>query len=171
MDYLGYGAQILNTIIESVTVVKNYVSDLLTSGYKQATANTLVFFDNNPTPYFTSFIDLHHKYSGVIRWKYDMYNKVFYQYNCVLKDTKKYPIMTAYLEINKKDIMYLDDFINSIRIEASNLGYPTLQQLIEVWSYETGIVLDRNSNINFVYIDNEINEKSLNIYKEDFSFE
>lgn len=175
MEYLryGYGAQYINLCIDYSKLCVNYISDLLSFTYKQLTANTLVFFDKNPTPYFSSFLDLENKNNGVVLWKYDLNKRLFYQYNCSIKDTKKFPIMTAFLEVSdssSKEIIYLDDFLNSVYIDASNFGYPTLQQLMEVWSYTSGIVLNRNKKINFVYIDLNANEISLNILNEDFSF-
>ena len=169
MDYLsyGYGAQYINLCIDYSKRCINYVSELLSFTYKKASSNTLVFFDKNPTPYFSSFLDLENKNSAIVVWKFDLTKRLFYQYNCSIKDTKKYPIMTAFLEIynnsSKKDTIYLDDFLNTIHIEASNFSLPTLQQLMEVWSYTNGIVLNRNNKINFVYIDLNANEVSLNV--------
>ena len=176
MDYLryGYGAQYINLCIDYSKLCINYISELLSFNYKKATANTLVFFDKNPTPYFSSFLDLENKNNGVVLWKYDLTKRLFYQYNCSMKDTKKYPIMTGFLEIysanSKKVTIYLDDFLNTIHVEASNFSLPTLQQLMEVWSYTSGIVLNRNHNTRFVYIDLNANEVSLDVYREDFSF-
>lgn len=176
MNYLryGYGAQYINLCIDYSKLCINYVSELISFSYKKATANTLVFFDKNPTPYFSSFLDLENKNSPIVVWRYDLTKKLFYQYNCSIKDTKKYPIMTAFLEIyknsSKKEIIYLDDFLNSIHIESSNFSLPTLQQLMEVWSYMNGTVLNRSNKISFVYIDLNANEVSLDVFKEDFSF-
>jgi hypothetical protein len=178
MEYLryGYGAQYINLFIDYSKRCINYVSELISFTYKKVNANTLVFFDKNPTPYLSSFLDLEDKNSAIVLWKFDLTKRLFYQYNCSIKDTKKYPIMTAFLEIydsddsSKKDIIYLDDFLNSIHIEASNFSLPTLEQLIEVWSYTNGIVLNRNNTINFVYIDLNANEVSLDVFSENFSF-
>jgi hypothetical protein len=169
----GYCAEYINLSIDYSKLFINYVSELFSFSYKQVTANTLVFFDKNPTPYFSSFLDLKNNNNGVIVWKYDLNKKLFYQYDCYTKDTKKYPIMTAFLEISddsSKETIYLDDFLNTIYIDTSNFSYPSLQQLMEVWSYTTGIVLNRNNKINFVYIDLNANEVSLDISKDDFSF-
>lgn len=166
MNFLGYGAEYINYCIQYY----NYCINILNLTYKQTTANTLVFFDKNPTPYFSSYLDLHNQNNGVIVWNYDMNKKLFYQYNCSIKDTKKYPIMTAYIEINNESKIYLDDFLENIYIEASNQNYPTLQQLIEVWTYTSGIVLDRTIKHNFIYIDNEVNEITLDLFNESFNF-
>jgi len=169
MNYLTYGARYINLFIESVTYIRNYVSDLTLNLYKQTTADTLVFFDKNPTPYFSSYLDLKNKQNGVIVWKYNINKKLFYQYNCIVKDTKRYPIMSAHIE-SENDTIYLDDFIHSIRIESSNVGYPSLQQLMEVWSYSYGIVLNRNTNYDIIYLDNDVNEVRLDLFTGSFNF-
>ena len=178
MGYLkyAYGIKYINLCYDYFILSSNFIFELLTSTYKKANANTLIFFDKNPTPYISSFLDLENKNSGVVVWRYDLHKKLFYQYKCSINDTKKYPIMTAFLEIydsddsSKKEIIYLDDFISSICVEASKFSLPSLQQLIEVWSYTSGTVLNRNKKINFTYIDLNVNEVSLDIFKEDFSF-
>ena len=178
MGYLkyAYGIQYINLCYDYFKISSNYLYELVVSTYKKANANTLVFFDKNPTPYFSSFLDLENTNSAIVVWRYDLDKRLFYQYKCSVKDTKKYPIMTAFLEIydstssSKKELIYLDDFLNSISVEASNFSLPSLQQLIEVWSYTSGTVLNRNKKINFTYIDFNVNEVSLDIFKEDFSF-
>ena len=169
MNYLAYGAKYINLFIESVTFITNYVSDLTCNLYKQTTADTLVFFDKNPTPYFSSYLDLKNQQNGVIVWKYNIYKKLFYQYDCMIKDTKRYPIMSSYIKSDNNKI-YLDDFIYEIRIESSNVGYPSLQQLMEVWSYSNGIVFDRNKKYDMVYLDNDVNEVSLDLFTGSFLF-
>ena len=66
--------------------------------------------------------------------------------------------------------IYLDDFLDTIHIEASNNNYPTLQQLLEVWTYTSGIVLDRTVKHNFVFFDNDVNEITLDLFNETFNF-
>ena len=169
----GYAAEYINLCIDYSKLSVNYVSELFSFTYKQLTANTLIFFDKNPTPYFSSFLDLENNHNGVVVWKYDLNKRLFYQYDCYTKDTKKYPMMTAFLEISdssSKETIYLDDFLNTVRIDTCNFSYPSLQQLMEVWSYTTGIVLNRNNKINFVYIDLNAKEISLDVSQDDFSF-
>lgn len=169
MNYLAYGARYINLFIESVRYITSYVSDLTSNLYKQTTADTLVFFDKNPTPYFSSYLDLKDKQNGVILWKYNINKKLFYQYNCIIKDTKHYPIMSAHIE-SENDTIYLDDFIHSIKVESSNLGYPSLQQLMEVWSYSSGIVLNRNTKYDIIYLDNDVNEVRVDLFTGSFLF-
>ena len=174
MDYLAYGVRYLNHFIDSVKYTYSCITELCSTGYKQANANTLVFYHNNPTPYITSFIKMNDKNNGVILWKFDMNKNLFYQYDCYEKDSKKLPIMTAHIEIyqsnGNKDKIYLDDFIHSIRIEQSNQDFPTLQHIIEVYAYKNGIVFDRNKKHDFCYIDNNVNEIKLDLFKGIFPF-
>ena len=58
MDYLAYGVRFLNLLIDSVKYTYSYIIESCATGYKQANANTLVFYDKNPTPYFTSFLQM-----------------------------------------------------------------------------------------------------------------
>jgi len=175
MNYLAYGARYLNYFIDSVKYTYSCITDLCSIGYKQANANTLVFFDYNSTPYLSSFIKMNSRHNGVIVWKFDLIRNLFYQYNCYIdNETKKLPIMTAHIEITQPngniDKIYLDDFIHSIHIEPSNINFPTLQELMGVYAYKEGIVFDRNKKHVFCYIDNNVNEIKLDLFKESFSF-
>jgi len=170
-----YGLSYFNYIIRTLLYLKNYLIETLRQRYKQLSSDNIVFFQNNPTPYFSSYLDLHNKNNGVIVWKYNLNNKLFYQYNCVHKDVKHLPIISAYIEEvkedgSKKHITYLDEFIQNTSIESSNVGFPTLQQFIEVWSYSSGIVLDRTRSYNLVYLNTNADEITVNCFKEDFDF-
>jgi hypothetical protein len=88
---------------------------------------------------------------------------------------KHLPIISAYSEEvkedgSKKHITYLDEFIQNTSIESSNVGFPTLQQFLEVWSYSSGIVLDRTKTYNIVYLNTNADEITVNCFKEDFDF-
>ena len=170
-----YGLSYFNYIIRTILYLKNYLSETLRQRYKQLSSDTIVFFQNNPTPYFSSYLDLHNKNNGVIVWKYNLNNKLFYQYNCIHKDVKHLPIISAYIEEVKEDgtkihITYLYEFIQTTSIESSNVGFPTLQQFLEVWSYSSGIVLDRTKTYNIVYLNTNADEITVNCLKEDFDF-
>jgi hypothetical protein len=143
--------------------------------YKQLSSDTIVFFQNNSTPYFLSYLDIHNKNNGVVIWKYNINKKLFYQYNCSNKDVKSFPIISAYIEEVKdhgfkEHITYLDDFFKDIQIQASNLRLPTLQQVLEVWSYSNGIVLDRTKVYNLVYLNTSADEITVNCFNDDFDF-
>lgn len=129
----------------------------------------LYFFENNPTGYLEAFVK-DSPNNGTILWKYSRSKKLFYQYKCISKDTKHLPILSAILECDSYSSINLDEFINDIHIETSNYGYPSLQHILEVWSYETHIILDRTKSWKLKYMDLNINEFSLDIFNETWNF-
>jgi hypothetical protein len=175
MKFYLYGLSYLSQLIHFLINVKEYLNEALLIKYKQLSSDTIIFFHNNNTPYFLSYLDIHNKNTGIVIWKYSIYKKLFYQYNCLNKDVKSFPIISAYIEEVKSNgikehITYLDDFFKDIRIEASNLKFPTLQQVLEVWSYSNGIVLDRTKFYNLVYLNTSADEITLNCFNDDFDF-
>ena len=70
-----YGLSYFNYIIRTILYLKNYLNETVSQRYKQLSSDTIVFFQNNPTPYFLSYIDIHNKNNGVIVWKYNISNK------------------------------------------------------------------------------------------------
>jgi hypothetical protein len=175
MKFYLYGLSYLSQIIHSILFVKEYLYEALLIKYKQLSSDTIIFFHNNKTPYFLSYLDIHNKNTGIVIWKYSIYKKLFYQYNCLNKDVKSFPIISAYIEEVKNNgvkehVTYLDDFFKDIQIEQSNLSFPTLQQVLEVWSYSSGIVLDRTKVYNLVYLNTSANEIILNCFNDDFDF-
>jgi hypothetical protein len=175
MKFYLYGLSYLSQLIHFLINVKEYLNEALLIKYKQLSSDTIIFFHNNNTPYFLSYLDIHNKNTGIVIWKYSIYKKLFYQYNCLNKDVKSFPIISAYIEEVKSNgikehITYLDDFFKDIRIEASNLKFPTLQQVLEVWSYSSGIVLDRTKFYNLVYLNTSADEITLNCFNDDFDF-
>lgn len=170
-----YGLSYFNYIIRTIIYLRNYLNEIITQRYKQLSSDTIVFFEKNPTPYFSSYLDLHNKNNGIIVWKYNIHNKLFYQYNCIHKDVKHLPIISAYIEEVKDDgskhhITYLDDFIQNTCIESANVGFPSLQQVLEIWSYSSGIVLDKTKVYNLVYLNTSADEITVNCFKDDFYF-
>jgi len=134
--------------------------------------DTIYFFENNPTGYLELFVNDKSKYNGVIIWKYSRSKKTFFINKCIhdLHNTKHLPILSAVLN-NDNDNINLDDFINDIHIESSNYGYPSLQHILEVWSYESKNILDRTKIWKLNYMDNKLNEFSLDIFKETWNFD
>lgn len=175
MKFYLYGLSYLSQLIHFILNIKEYLNEVLSIRYKQLSSDTIVFFQNNSTPYFLSYLDINNKNTGVVIWKYSIYKKLFYQYNCLNKDVKHFPIISAYIEEVKDDgvkehITYLDDFFTNVTIEASNLNFPTLQQLLEVWSYSSGIVLDKTKIYNLVYLNTSADEITVNCFNDDFDF-
>jgi hypothetical protein len=130
--------------------------------------NVIYFYENNPTGYLEAFVK-NTNHNGTVVWKYNRSKKLFFQYNCINRDTKHFPILSATLQHENATIS-LDDFINDIHIEASNLGFPTLQQVLEVWIFSSGIVLDRTKPWKFNYMDSELNEFSIDPFKDSWNF-
>ena len=134
------------------SIVKSFHSDIL------------YFYDKNPTAYIGSYIDIHNKNNGIIVWKYSRSAKKFFQYSCQYKDVKHFPIISASIVLNKENAYVLDEFISDILIERTNADYPSLQQVLEVWTYSTGVILDRTKSYMFVYLDNHLNEYTVNLF-------
>ena len=155
--------------IRSISILLNnlyYVYQNIIKGYN---SDIIVFYKNNPTPYLLSYVN--NSNNPVIVWKYNRYTHLFYSYNCFIKDYKKLPILSASIIDDNSNVLYnLDDFLDSIKVDASSCNYPSLQQIIDVWSYSTGIVLDRTKNYKLEYIDTNVNINSKNIFTEDFNF-
>jgi hypothetical protein len=175
MKFYLYGLSYLSQLIHFILYIKECLNEFLSVRYKQLSSDTIVFFQNNNTPYFLSYLDTHNKNTGIIIWKFNLYQNLFYQYNCSNKDVKHFPIISAYIEEVKNDgvkehITYLDDFFTNVTIEASNLNFPTLQQVLEVWSYSSGIVLDRTKVYNLVYLNTSADEITVNCFNDDFVF-
>ena len=155
-----------------VTAYYNICNYLYNEAMSTMKIDTVYFFENNPTGYLELFINNKSHYNGIIVWKYSRSKKTFFLNKCIhdLHDTKHLPILSASLN-NGIDIINLDDYINDIHIESSNYGYPSLQHVIEVWSYETKNVLDRTKLWKLNYMNNELNEFSLDIFKETWNFD
>ena len=149
---------------------KKELYSLFDNLYKGYNSDLIVFYDNNPIPYIYSFVTKSH---GLIVWKYSRYNNTFYNYICLHKDYKRFPIISATIEEVKDnnkniEVACLDDFFNNLKIENSNLGFPTLQQILGVWSYNNGIIFDRNKTYLMKYLDDNLEEHTKNIFTDNF---
>ena len=165
-----YGIPLMNYVNEKIQLLYN----LSTFYYKSINAgiksDVLYFFDKNPNAYIGSFIDVHNVNNGVITWKYSRSTRKFFQYSCFYKDVKHFPIISAYIALDGNTVITLDDFLCDIVIERTNADYPTLQQVLEIWTYTTGIVLDRTKSYTLCYTDTHLNEHIRNLFIEDFNF-
>ena len=132
-------------------------------------SNIIVFYKNNPTPYLLSYIN--QSDNPVFVWKYNRKHNMFYSYNSSIHDYKHLPILSASILGDDSKVLYnLDDFINNLKINASNCNYPSIQQIIEVWSFSSGVVLDRSKQYTLEYMDTHVNVYSKNIFTDDFEF-
>jgi len=162
MPIISYVTNIYNVVVNNI----NYYTDILN---KASNSNYLYFFEKNPSAYLSSYIDHHNIDSGVLVWKYNRYTSTFSHYNCINKDVKRFPILSASLICDNKKYN-LDDFFNTIKVEKACLEFPTLQQVLEVWFYTTGTVLDRKKDWKLNYLDTNINEFTLNVFEESWKF-
>ena len=160
-------------IISFLTNTYNFITKNYTYYYdnisKLTDSNDLVFFHKNPSAYLSSFIDIHSHNSGVIVWKFNRHTNTFYQAITNDRSTKRLPVLSATLICDNEKIG-LDDFIDSLKIESVNYGYPTLQQVMEVWAYTSGIVLDRTKAWKISYLDTDVNEYTKCIFTESWNF-
>ena len=165
----NYGLPILIFAKNTYNILVYDISYYYTNAIRAFSSNELYFFENNPSAYLSSFIKSHNENSGLVVWKFNMYHNIFYSYNCAFKDTKRFPILSASLE-NDSTKINLDDFFENIRVETSNPGFPTLQQVVEVYSYKSGTVFDRTKQWKLNILDNSLNEYTLEIFKDSWPF-
>ena len=85
------------------------------------------------------------------------------------KNTKRLPVLSATL-IYDNTTINIDDFINSLKIESANYGYPSLQQVMEAWAYKSGIVFDRSKAWKINYLDTDVNEYTKCIFTDSWNF-
>jgi len=155
---------------ESIIKEATFCIDNIQKGYN---SDILIFYDKNPSAYIYSYI--HKNNDAIITWKFSRYYNTFFNYNCLYNDVKRFPIITSTIEeicedSTKKIIVCLDDFFNELRVERSNIGFPTLQQVLEIYTYTNGLVLDRNKTYLMKYLDDNLDEHILNIFSDNFNF-
>lgn len=154
--------------------IYNYVSSIfyrinfnIISILKGLHSDVIYFFKDNSAPYISSYINT--ELSAPIVWKYSRYTKTFFLYNCIEKDVKRFPILSASLKCNDI-LLHLDDFLSEIKVESSNSTYPTVQHILELYAYTNGIVLDRTLPWTIIYMDLEANEHEKKAFTENWDF-
>jgi hypothetical protein len=167
--FINYGIPIITFITSTYSFLTNNYTYYHDNVLKITDSNDLVFFHNNPSAYLSSFVNTHSANSGVIVWKFNRLTKTFYQTISSDKSTKRLPVLSATLICDDTKIN-LDDFIESLKIESVNYGYPTLQQVMEIWAYTSGIVLDRNKAWKINYLDTDVNEFTKCIFTDSWNF-
>jgi len=165
----NYGLPLLIFAKNTYDTIVHDFSYYYSAAIRLFNSNELYFFENNSNAYLSSFVKCHNENSGLIVWKFNMYHNIFYSYSCAFKDTKRFPILSASLE-NKNTKINLDNFFENIRVESSNPGFPTLQQVVEVYSYKTGTVFDRKKEWKLSLIDTNLDEKTLDIFEDSWPF-
>ena len=159
-----YGIPFYNSVSDSINTLYN-IAQFYYNNVKGLNSSTLYFYENNSNVYYISSLDTHNNLNAVNVWKYDMYHKLFYNYSCSQKDTKYLPILTATITLHDKHIVDLTDFLSSIKVESSNVNYPSLQHILGAYEYTYGIILDRNLPYRFEMLDTELNTKVLNLFE------
>lgn len=163
-----YGIPCYNKIVEKYDTLCNTINYIKNTLYSAVQSDKIVFFAGNPHAYIASYVQCDK--SSVVVWKYSRYSKLFYMYNCAVKDRKRIPILSANLVLDGKEIYNLDSFIEEVRIDSSNVSYPTPNQFLEAWAYTSGYVLDRRENYILEYIDTDLNTYEINPLTDDFIF-
>jgi hypothetical protein len=159
---LSFTKNIYNSIVGEISYYYNTITKL-------TQLNELLFIENYSNAYPSAYINNLHKYSGTVTWRFDLYKNIFYSYNCAFKDTKRFPVLSASLVCDSEQIN-LDDFFETIKVQASNPNYPSLQQVLEVYTYKSGIVFDKKMPWKLSMLDSNINEHMLDIFKDSWSF-
>jgi len=163
-----YGIPFYNAFLEKTDELYGRIMHIKNTFFALLNSERLVFFVGNPHAYIASYI--HYDKSSIILWNYDRYKKLFYMYNCGIKDTKHIPLLSAKLMIDNEEIYNLDKFVDTIRINSSNYSYPTPNQILEAWAYTEGYVLDRRQPYVLEYLDTNLNDIKINPFTDDFIF-
>uniref|UniRef100_A0A6C0D770 Uncharacterized protein n=1 Tax=viral metagenome TaxID=1070528 RepID=A0A6C0D770_9ZZZZ len=159
-----YGIPSYNFVYESINNLYNIISFNVGNIIMGYNLNTLYFYENNPNVYLSSFINTSNNLNGTVIWKYNILKRTFYNYNCSYKDTNFLPILTATIKLHDKPVYDLTDFLINIKVESSNLNYPTLNYILGVFEYTTGIILSRNESYVLEYMDDKLNIKTVNLF-------
>jgi len=159
-----YGIPFYNLAYESINSIYSEIVFTYTNIIKGYNSRILYFYDKNPNVYLESFIDSTNKLNGPIIWKFDISKRVFFSYKCLQKDTKYLPILSGIVKLHDKQVIDLTDFLTSLRIESSNITYPSLQNILGAYEYMHGIILNRNLPYKLDILDTDLNSKSLDLF-------
>lgn len=166
-----YGLPYYNKLKEVYNNLLSYVYQTYDNIQFGLNSDTLVFYNNYEAPFFEYFCKNN---LNVKVWKYDRYNKLFYNYNCALKDTKRFPLLSASIGILSNEqfvpLYNLDEFIDTVSIESSNHGYPNLTQFIYAYMYSNNIFFDKSKGYYIQYLDTSANEFTKQLFVDDFDF-
>ena len=167
-----YGLPMYNKVRECICNIYNNVYETYENILFGLNSDIILFFKGDDHPYFQYYFDKNNRQITV--WKYNKYNKLFYNYNCSTKDTKRFPLLSASIGTkteNKFIKLYdLDEFIDNIHIESSNCSYPNLTQFIYAYMYTNKIYLNKSSDLYINYLDTNANEYTKKLFVEDFDF-
>lgn len=167
-----YGLPLFNKTKEYIQTVYTYINNAYDNIVFGLNSDVLLFYKDDDHPYFQYYFN--NKNSSITVWKYNKYKKLFYNYNCSAKDTKRFPVLSASIGTIKDNIftslINLDEFIDTLYIESSNCGYPTLTQFIYAYMYTNKIYIEKSKELYINYLDTSANECIKKLYYEDFNF-
>jgi len=159
-----YGIPFYNLVYESINSIYSEIVFNYTNIIKGYNSGILYFYNNNPNVYLESFIDSSNRINGSIVWKFDIYKRVFFNYKCNQKDLKYLPTISASITLHDKQVLDVTDFFTSIRVESSNINYPSLQHILGAYEYTYGIILDRNLPYKLDLLDTDLNTKTVDLF-------
>lgn len=166
-----YGLPVYNKVSDYIHTIYTNIYETYENVLFGLNSDVLVFFKNDDHPYFENYFN---NTTDITTWKYNKYKNVFFNYNCLTKDTKRFPLLSASIGIKKETtfikLFDLDDFIDTVHIEASNFGYPNLTQFIYAYMYTNKIYINKSNDLYINYLDINANESMKKLFIEDFDF-
>ena len=136
--------------------------------YKSFQAESYVFFKDSSYPYNKNDLLLDAPGVPPVAWYYDSSQQIFVAGH--LHDTSEHvrvhhlPFLSAEIKYNELLLHDITEFMEKIRWAGdANQEAPSAEILMAVWSLSTGIVLQKSDLLKLVVIDEEGNEKSIDL--------
>lgn len=129
-----------------------------------------VFFKNDPVPYSLQKV----VYSGPATsdpvWTYNLTKNTFTAAN---RSTRymRLPWLSSIIKYNDMKLYSLDEFIDTMRFSEIGATPPDVQILLSAWSLFSGIVLDKNLEMNLIVINHDGNEDRFALHTRSFIVE
>lgn len=164
---LYYGVPIYNKVKE----IYSYCYDIYDNIVFGLNSDEMVFYKDDDHTFFECYFNERY---GITLWKYNKYKRIFYNYNCSTKDTKRMPLLSASIGLMFDDkfskVYDLDEFIDTLHIQASNLSYPSLTQFVYAYMYTNKVYIGKSENFYINYLDVNANEYTKKLFVQDFDF-
>lgn len=135
-----------NTLENAWDAARDWATSAYTSFTQLFGPQIYIFFHGITSPYHERLVNPAASGSAPAEWKYDAKIHAFLEYGGapeVQEKSHRLPILS--LEILHKDkVVYdLTDFVDTIRVYASDQKAPSTQHLVGAWGLSSGIVLNR----------------------------